>query len=248
MNEFLVYFSYKYLGDWDAIYEAIRTKEKIDSKQFDDYLKYENIKTKKYITILDSNFPKEFNSVIKPPFAIYYHGNLDILSNECERICLTGNYETNESLKILANIDFKTSEFIFVTESWSGFDSKIVDKLLANNQKIIIVLSGGIDWAKQYLDSKYLENDNVLILSEYPHFYHPIKKSIFARNRIVAALANKLVLISSTKFKIMPLVNAFLENGKNVFCFSDNTQNNDNIALINDGAQLITSINDIVAS
>ncbi|QJG66493.1 DNA processing protein, SMF family [Mycoplasma phocoeninasale] len=245
MNDFLLYFSMKYCGDWDSIYKAIKSYEKIDEDKIVEYINLDNIKDRKYISILDEQYPDHFSYLRKPPFIIYYYGNIDILYNS-KKICLAGNYETEGANKILNNLDFKNKEFVYVSEYWSGFDSKIVEKILENNQKLIIVLNCGIEYFKAINNSKIFENPNVLLITEYPNNYHPTKKSLFARNRILGAIAKNLVLISSTNHKMMPIVDNFIEYGKDVFCFVlEDDEKNDNIELVNCGAKLITNLNQV---
>ncbi|AXE60838.1 DNA processing protein, SMF family [[Mycoplasma] phocae] len=245
MNDLLIYFSMKYSGDWDSIYKAIKSYEEIEEPKMLDYINLDNIKDREYISILDEHYPDLFNYLHKPPFILYYYGNIDILY-EKNKICLTGNYETAAANKILENLDFKERNYVYVTELWAGFDSKIAQKIIESEQKLIIVLNCGIEYFKSICNPKLFDNPNVLLISEYPNLYHPTRKSLFARNRILSSVSKSLVLISSTDHKMMPIVDNFIEQGKDVFCFVlENDDKNDNIELINCGAKLITNLNQV---
>ena len=60
----------------------------------------------------------------------------------------------------------------------------------------------------------------------------------------MAALSNSLVLLASKDKILYPLIDSFLNLGKEVYCFSPeiNDKVNENINLINNGAELITSL------
>lgn len=68
MREILIYLYLKYDKDWDRIYEAICTKEKIDKFELINTLEYEDLTS--YITIIDNNYPSKYKSQFKPPFVL----------------------------------------------------------------------------------------------------------------------------------------------------------------------------------
>ncbi|AZG68697.1 DNA-processing protein DprA [Mycoplasma struthionis] len=246
MNEFILFFNYKYKGDWDNIYNAFRNKEIIPKEQMKEFLEKNDIINVKFFSILDENYPKSLSVLKKPPFVFYYSGDLKILENP-NKICLTGNLENEHTLEFLNNIPEIKEDVVFISEYWSGYDKKLVNELINKKGKVIIIVSCGLDYAKSKLLEPHLFNHpNVLIITEYPNFYHPTKKSIFTRQRVTSALSEKLVLVATKENKNNPLVEQFLDLGKNIACFfiSKDEKNDNNIYLINSGAELINNFQD----
>lgn len=98
MNDVLLFFSIKYNGDWELIFQALETKEKIQLKDIN------NIKNNfayKYTTIIDNNYPLLLKDVYKPPFIFYYDGNINLLSNKL--VTLIGNWKISDLLLLVKN-------------------------------------------------------------------------------------------------------------------------------------------------
>ena len=67
----------------------------------------------KCITILDENYPKMFNILKKPPFVMYYRGNIKLLEYY-KKIHITGNYEPEYICKYLALIKDLPNDCVIV--------------------------------------------------------------------------------------------------------------------------------------
>ncbi|MCV3733483.1 DNA-processing protein DprA [Mycoplasma enhydrae] len=241
MNEILLYFNYKYKGDWNRIYEAIKTKEKIEVDEFKSFSDKSKSNMNKYISILDGDYPQQLLAHKKPPFILHYLGNLDILTNSTNKIYMTGSYQTNEIIKYIDNISNK-SNVTFMNMYWNGLEQNILKKLIEKNINVIVVLPCGINWAISNLNLNEYIAENCLFISEYPDDYHATKKSYLARNRISAGLCNKMILLSSLEYKYNTLIDNFLDYGKDIQCllFKDRLEADKNIELINQGAELIS--------
>ncbi|WP_412031285.1 DNA-processing protein DprA [Metamycoplasma buccale] len=244
MNDYLIYFNQKYNGDWEKIYNALKTFEIVNKKELDKvrFEKYEYNEGK--FTILDDDiYPKQFNILNKPPFVLDWKGNIELLKSK-KIYCLTGNYEIDYVIKYLDSIDDIKEDVTIVSAYWKGLDEKIVDKCLNNNLKLILISPNGIENPYFAKNISNFKTENILILSEYPKNYHVTKKTLFARNRIIAALANNLVLFGLKDYSLNNLIDQFLLLGKDIYCFGPEKgdSNNRNIELINSGAELITSL------
>lgn len=87
----------RYGGDWDKVYNAIQNKEDISGdgeKLRDDLCNRCNSAGIQIVTIIDNNYPEALKGVNKPPFAIFYRGDLSLLQNKNEKVCVLGNGET----------------------------------------------------------------------------------------------------------------------------------------------------------
>ena len=75
----LLYFALKYDGNFNKIYHAIDTNERID---FADFNKLISTVKHKYITIVDPRYPNYLKDKANPPIMLFYHGNIKLFENE----------------------------------------------------------------------------------------------------------------------------------------------------------------------
>ncbi len=240
MNIILIYFAMKYEGDWDKIYQALDQKEKVSLKEITEL--EEKTKTWKehnynFKTLLDVDYPKQFKEAYKPPFVFWYKGNLDLLKSNAtclatEQVGASDEVIIEKSLKTI-----KSSAQTLINFDKTRGDDEIFTAAQNMNIKQILVANEGL---KNLLP---VNDKSLLIISEYPEDFKPIEEKAHVRDRLVASLANELVLISSSKQNHDRLVADFLNLGKEINCFPREATSNDyNNELIKQGANLVTSI------
>lgn len=247
MDIILLYFSLKYKGDWNKIYAALEKKERIEThqiKELEKRVKKENIK---YFTILDPHYPDSFKTCYKPPFVLFYKGNKELLKSN-EFYFITG--DTNKSQHVSNNIKqilHKAKNLKTINSLHKGVEELLYEKWPEKNN-IIFVCANSInnpDSAINIMDVNLKDN---LIISEYYDNEHVTKTTLRARNRLLVALSKAIILISSsTKSWTNNLVTHALNAGKEIYCMPDDPSNlSGNTKLIKDGANLITSFNDLM--
>ncbi|TCG10885.1 DNA-processing protein DprA [Mycoplasma marinum] len=244
MNMILIWFAIKYKGDWNKIYKALEDKEKVslnDLRKMEESLKERSIEA---ITILDLEYPNQLKRAYKPPFVIFYQGNKKIFKDTF--ICTSGN-KLNDKIKNWIKKSNKevSKHFSFVSSLYKGVDEVVIKHALDNKANILLVSSSGLN--KPFFAHKVEGQENILLISEYPNDVHVTKERLIARNRIVAAFGEKLVLYSSQKDGgIMNLVSNFLNQGKEIYCFpSEGDEDDGNSELIKQGANLILRIEEL---
>lgn len=234
MNIILIYFSIKYKGDWNKIYDALENKEKVslkEIKELESIIKENNWNVK---TIIDVDYPKKLKTAYKPPFVIWWKGDINLL--EGQLVAITGDNDDSKSLgRVKEFIKDLGKETALVGQNITTLDKEI-NKLSSN---LIYVTASGID--------EFQFNNFKLVLSEYPYNTHPSPERYKARNRVLASIADSLVLINSKKDgKINHLVSSFLNLGKDIYAYpGEGDETDGNSELIKQGAQLITSYKDI---
>ncbi|MGI6644504.1 MAG: DNA-processing protein DprA [Bacilli bacterium] len=249
-REILLYFSQKYAGDFDKIYHAIETKERVTQEQIEEVTK--NFKGN-YFTIIDDDYPDVFKTIYRPPLVVYYHGDINLLSDLSKAIAVIGSRKASKTgLKITETIvsDLVKEDFTIVSGLAAGIDGCAHEVALNNEGKTIAVLGSGIDRPYPARNKElYLDIINKgLVLSEYPGETTPSREYFPERNRIVAALT-KGVLVVESKIRSGTLitVNYALNKGSDIFCVpwraTDNSGGN---RLIRDGAYLVESAKDII--
>ena len=237
MKIILIYFSIKYEGDWDKIYDALDRKEKIEHKELIQLERQIEKEGWNIVTILDKEYPRKLQSCYKPPFVLWYEGDLETL--DLDSIVATGD-DLND--KVQKNVETflkdKKDEVIGI------MNFKGVDKYtMQTNEKLYFVAPSGIDKYK----AQNKEATNHLIISEYP-YGSSVKKNHFSSIlRVYASLSEYLVLFTSKKDGgINASINNFLNLGKEIYCYpGDGSENDGNTHLIKQGANIITHYKDI---
>ena len=185
----LLYLSIKYEGDWDKIYFAIKAKEKISKEEVE-----EAVSTNKtpFITIIDDEYPDALKNIYKPPFVLFYYGDLSLLDNSNSFLAVVGSrncYKENcDALnKIISELN---NEYIIISGLAIGIDTCAHKSILRNGGKTIAVLGCGIDYIypKENQDLYQTIKQSNLLISEYPSLIKPNSEHFPIRNRIITYL------------------------------------------------------------
>lgn len=248
-DEILLYLSLKYEGDWDKIYEAIKLKKDFSEQEFLS-LKIKN--KSNFITILNENYPSILKDCYKPPFVLFYYGNIELLKTN-KKITIVGSRNCSQYGEVcVMNItkELVHNGYIIVSGMAKGLDSFAHQVALDNGGKTIAVLGTGIDlcYPKQNLGIYEKIKKTGLVISEYPIDTKVIKDNFPKRNRILAALGDGVFV---PEFKANSgtgiTISLALNLGKPIFCtphpINNETANN---SLIKDGAILVENANDII--
>lgn len=251
-REVILYFALKYDGDWETIYSNIKQKERFD---YDLYYEFkEKYKDLNYVTLLDDEYPKCFKEIYKPPFIIFYKGNLNLL-NESKTLGIIGSRNCSEYGKKATEYIIKdlNDEIVVVSGFAKGIDTCAHFNAFKRGLKTIAILGSGINncYPMENLDlyNKLSNSNNGLIISEYPNFVEPKKDNFPFRNRLIAGLS-KAILVSDANQKsgTSITVSYGLSYGKSIYCIPNKIDYdkpsfcND---LIREGAILVRSGNDI---
>lgn len=234
----LLYLALKYQGNWDSIYNAIITKEDIDDEALENTV---NAFKGNFITIVDQEYPTKLRQTFKPPFVIFYQGDINLISNEnivsvsCGRNVSREDYRNAEQL--LKN-DYDLTYLV-------GSTKNDMDKYVASFSKPTIAVIGHSLMAVQPLN-EYEKFD--LVLTEIPPNVIDItKEGLMMRTRIISSLCDKELVISAKKYSgTTVIVNQALELGKDVLVVPKLNQNLLNFQLLEEGAIGCTRANQLI--
>ena len=174
------------------------------------------------VTILDLEYPNSLKACYKPPFVLFYKGDISLLNSES--IAVVGSrYPSEYAIKATKYIMeglFSKKDITIISGLAYGIDTIAHIEALHHNQKTIAVLGCGIEscYPKENINLKK-EIENIgLVISEYPFKCQCKKENFRMRNRIISALS-KGVLVTSAQSKsgTRITVNYALEQGKNIF-------------------------------
>ena len=219
MRSILVYFSYKYEGDVNLIFKALKNREPIDD---DLYCKVVDMDLKA-ITILDYDYPECFKTIFQPPVVIFYKGDVSLL-NENNLLSIVGSRENTDygekALKKVLNELFEQTSITIVSGLAKGIDTLAHKIALEHEMKTIAVLGTGLDEVYPIENEElFLEiEEKGLLISEYPPYSKGKPSNFPFRNRLIAGLGKATVVIEAKKHSgTRTTVRYALENGKDVY-------------------------------
>lgn len=247
-RDILIYLSIKRNGDWDKIYEDIKRKKQVSKEEVEEVVAL--VKSKS-ITILDDEYPSYLKQIYKPPFVLYYYGDISLISNLEKNISVVGSrncssYGEKQTIRLTKEI---SSYFNIVSGLAKGVDFHAHKTCIENNGKTIAVLGSGIDncYPIENIDLYNIIKSNHLLISEYPSCVAPDKSQFPMRNRLIAALS-RCLLVTEAYYKsgTSITVSHALAFGHEICCvpYPVGEKSACNL-LIKDGARLTESGQDI---
>ncbi len=249
-REVIAFLALKHNGDWDSIYKDIHDKAYVGSEETVKKA-LEKLKCN-YITIIDDEYPRCLKVNYKPPFILFYYGDISLLNNFEKNVAVIGarhcsSYGADMTEKIVSSI---AKDVTIVSGLARGIDSIAHRSAIASGGKTIAVLGSGIDYCYPKENKALYEDikNNHLLLSEYPLMCEPNKDNFPFRNRIIAALS-KVIVVTEAMYKsgTSTTVGWALELGKSVCCLPHRAGENSLCnKLISEGAQLIETGKDIL--
>ncbi len=249
MDDILIYFSYIHEGEWDKIYSSIKSKVMIDHEKL---IKIKSELNTNYVTILSSNYPTLLKHVSKPPFVLYYQGDLSLVDSTLLFAIVGTRNPTSFGVEVTKKLtkDFVAKKACIISGLAKGIDATAHKTCLENNGKTIAVLGNGFDHFYPY-ENKELQleiAEKGLLLSEYPPFVVSNKDHFPIRNRIIAALANAII-VTEAKIKsgTQITVSYGLDMGKDIYCVPSQDLNQSACNyLIKQGAKLVETGMDVI--
>ncbi|WP_157705392.1 DNA-processing protein DprA [Spiroplasma corruscae] len=212
----LLYFSLKYNGDWDKIFDALEQKEKIDINEL------RNIQDKircKFITLLNPIYPTELKNTFKPPFVLYYVGNIQLLSNFNKTLSIYSNDKLDKkninSINCILN-ESKENDYTIILSNDDNYIKKVTIENLDVNNKYIYAINGSI--YNYFVDNDLDFEDNFSKTLFLSYTYKNDHESNDAKTNHLQASLSKFVLfldcINTQKY--INLFNHFINEGKEV--------------------------------
>ena len=227
-KDVLVFLSIKYQGDWNSIYQAIKNKELVDETQVQESIaKIES----KIVTIIDEDYPESLKKIYKPPFVVYYKGDLSLLNKNNVGIIGTPNFshETSKRLNtLLRETKLKYPGIMYATINNSSYEEYIHSTY---GKESILVLDREV---RPY-------DKEQLVISEYPEGSPGNNEHRPWAMRILAGVTNAM-LIPEVKRKEDALIGAgyALYLNKSIGVFSQPKDKEDAThQLEEDGAKII---------
>ncbi len=248
-EEAIVGMAIKYEGDWNKIYSGVVNHDDGDLEQYVEAVKRMKCK---YITILSPEYPDYLKQCFKPPFVLFYYGDISLISNIGKNIAVVGSRSCTD-YGIEATRDIVTGiakEYNIVSGMAVGIDTVAHESAIEVGGKTIAVLGSGIDyvWPPTNIALYQQLKKEHLVVSEYPGMTPPRIDTFPFRNRIIAMLANSTIVTEAYKRSgTLTTVMFTLEYGRNLLCvpYPRNLESECN-RLIAGGAYLIENSKDVL--
>lgn len=224
MEDEILALAVKYNGNFgnilmDTQLKELIAKECVTKEQKNSAKKFVKEKGYKYTTLDSEDYPPNvFKEMISPPFVLFYMGNLNLLDaigyDTLINVTGTKTYDaygekvTKQVVKELCGRE----NCIIVTGNNCGVESIIMDTVIKENGRIIIVYNGGreeneeksLDEILKLLKENNYSEKDYLIVTQYPNTVCNEKESDknsrqMRTTRIAIAASDKLLITASTK-------------------------------------------------
>ncbi len=155
------------------------------------------------ISINDDEYPQSLREIADPPAILYVRGNLN-WDKQKEVVAVVGTRKpTAYGLQIATQlVEIIAKQCVIVSGLAYGIDAAAHKAALRKEGITVAVLGSGLDDASIYprehrkLAQDILRKGGVLI-SEYPPLAEPLKHHFPERNRIIAGLSQKIVVVEA---------------------------------------------------
>lgn len=247
----LIYAAITCHGRWDDIFCLLRQKKDLpDPEVIDDVaMRYDG----HAITVFDEEYPSRLRNSPRPPWALFYEGDIGLLKDDSKLVAFTGShdaenpYAEKKTAEIAKEI---TKEGAIVVSGLSRGCQSIALSSSLSVGKCIAVLGNGID--KRYpIESSDLQSKIAkkgLLISPFPNGVSPSVEGMRARNMLLGQLAHFLFAGVVTKHDgILLTVASALNVGCDMGClpFPADSEYINN-SLIRNGAAMIESAGDLL--
>lgn len=202
MNRVLFYFTVKYQGDWESIYNALSSKENIEKKDLNKVLLS---KKDNYLCLIDFIYPENLKFIYKPPFSLFWIGNFNLFS---KKLISLFNVSKN-NFNYLKKLECLKEKICFVVD----YNEKtLINFLITNQINFICVLNCSLCRFSQSSFFDRILKSNNLIISEYPDNFKN-KATDNSYLRIISGLSRRVFIGSKN--------NDYLNNRMKEICSVD---------------------------
>lgn len=236
----LLFYSVKYDGNSERMLQALKTHES-----------YELITTQeRYFTIFDEVYPNAFRHLSNPPLLLYYRGDLSLLNQTCVSVIGSRNAIPYALYYTEVYVSKIAKDYPIVSGLARGIDG-FAHQIALSQGRTIAILGHGMNhcYPSEHRDLlKEIQNKG-LVLTEYPSHSKPLRFHFPQRNRLIAGLGEKLLVMQATlKSGTMITVETALNLGKDIYVLPyrmDDCEGEGCNLLIQQGANLLTSLDDL---
>ena len=205
------------------------------------------------LTLLDEHYPDALRNIADPPLALYLRGNLEPADSNA--LGMVGTRKaTAYGLDVAGRLarGLSQNKITVVSGLAYGIDAAAHQGALGSGGRTLAVLGSGVDVVYPSGHRKLAERivEHGALISEFPPGTTPEGRNFPRRNRIISGLSlGVLVVQAPLASGAIITANIAAEQGRDVFAVPGNILEPANAGchrLIQDGAKLVTSAEDIL--
>jgi len=206
------------------------------------------------ITRADPAFPKAFFAT-KPPVLLYAKGDISTLAHKNTAGIIGARNASDNSLRICCDFSgqLAANGVVIVSGFAAGIDQCAHKACIDAHGRTVAVLGCGIgcDYPSGSLELQDQICQSGVVISEFPPLSKPIRPNFPRRNRLIAALSEKLLVVQASGASgCLNTVSHALEQGKEVFVIPPQDIRSPlyqgQCALIRDGARIAFEPSDLL--
>ena len=234
----------------DEIAEFLRPEYRLNLEKYCDYMLKNRITM---ITMFDEIYPENLKNIYDGPIVLFAKGNINLLNHKS--VAIVGARDCSEYGKKVSKelaYDLSKQNICIISGLAKGIDKYAHIGALEAHGKTIAVVGNGLDIIYPFDNKKIYEaiiKQDGLIISEYIIGTKPDKLNFPARNRIISALSQGIVVVEAkSKSGALITVDFGLEHGKEIFAVPGNINNINSQGtneLIRQGAYIVCKSSDI---
>ena len=250
-RDVLIYLSLIYSGEWVPIYDFISSKKHVETEVIEQTIAKANVQC---LTYIDDEFPHGFHECFRPPFALFYEGNISLLTDPNKKIISVGgsldiDADTTRTIKEVID-EVCEQENVAILSTLARGSQMAATKAAIEKGKCILMLPSGIDRPFNAAESELirLAKQKALVISQYPPGTEATPERTRVRNLYVAQ-AGDFFFVTSCRLRepVYEMVAIALQRGRDIGCLPYRArEGNHNNSILKDGAFLITSGEDIL--
>lgn len=240
-QERIAQYSIRYEGDWSKIAAALKNREPVIPQKITD----------PFITIFDEDYPEALHDLRFPPWVLFYRGNIELLKRPA--VTIVGSRRmTGYGKRVTAlSASVLSEKYVLVSGLAKGVDGIVHRTAIGCGGNTVGVIGCGLN-TRYPRENEYLfraMEKEQLILSEYPSSTGVKRHHFPWRNRILAALGQRVIVTqASLRSGTMGTVNEAMNLDREIWCFpyefDDETGSGCNL-LISQGANIMRDRRDL---
>ena len=208
----------------------------------------------KIIRETDENYPEKLRQIYDRPAKLYIEGNVNILNSKS--IAIIGSRNCSKyGMEVAYKFGYGLAQkgITVISGLARGIDAYSHWGVVKANGKAIAVLGSGLNniYPRENvkLYNEIIKNGGAVI-TEYDLNAKPDKMHFPARNRIISALSDGILVVEARrKSGTLITVDFGLEHGKDIFCIPGNITSDNSYStneLIKQGAIPVTCVDDLL--
>ncbi|EOA07460.1 DNA processing/uptake protein [Mycoplasma yeatsii 13926] len=254
MRNILLFFTLKYQYNWEKVFNALKNKEKISPETL------ENISNKSetnFISLVDHNYPKHLKDIIRPPFVLFYKGNINLTKSKSKifSLVLDSTVDAYGKKNVFKLIDDLISNNKIISFKYNNDFSIEVIKYIINKKGSFIFLTDLSIKNLKTLNNEMFElidnYDNSVIISDNQinDKISDIYKKDDSISRTLVGLANAVVICQNKEIiSIQSVLDLCLEDDNKFYVFPEKVNSKfkaNNLAIKQNGI-LVENLDDIL--